>query len=140
MPGRVLHRLMLGDMLHGTHKAIPSVGDELDVIGGFRLRRLLCLHAVHHSTAGRLLQPPRLSAILGVATQPRSVAMPDNWPAWKDQTVEQKLDFLHEWLSRVSNAIQSLQGATQGLHERLRAVEAVNAQQPKPQTPPAPQD
>lgn len=61
--------------------------------------------------------------------------MPDNWPAWNDQTVAQKLDFLHEWLARVSQAIQSLQGATQGLHERLRVVEAANARPPKPEAP-----
>jgi hypothetical protein len=61
--------------------------------------------------------------------------MPNTWPAWNDQTIEQKLDFLHEWLMNTNQALNNLRAATQGLHERLRVVEAVNAQPPTPQTP-----
>jgi hypothetical protein len=60
------------------------------------------------------------------------------FPPWNEQTVEQRLDFLHEWLMNVEGAIQSLRAATQGLHERLRLVETANAQPPNPQTPPVP--
>jgi hypothetical protein len=57
-----------------------------------------------------------------------------NYPPWKDMSDAQKFEFLHEWLERVSLAVQTLQGATQGLHERLRVVEAANAQRPNPES------
>ena len=66
--------------------------------------------------------------------------MPNNWPKWADQTVEQKLDFLHEWLMNIEGAMKRLGAATQGLHERLRVVEAANAAPPTLQTPPVQRD
>jgi hypothetical protein len=56
--------------------------------------------------------------------------MPTNYPAWKDQTVEQKFDFLHEWLMNVEITVRDLRADTRGLGERLRAVEVANAQRP----------
>jgi len=49
--------------------------------------------------------------------------MPD-YPPWQNQTLEQKLDFLHEWLVNTDSAIRRLQADNQGLFERLRKVEA----------------
>ncbi len=46
------------------------------------------------------------------------------YPAWKDMTVEQKCDFLHEWCERLSRAVEQQASVCQSLHERLRAVEA----------------
>jgi hypothetical protein len=46
------------------------------------------------------------------------------YPDWNKMTDQQKFEFLHQWCGNLSNAVQSLQGVTQQLHERLRAVEA----------------
>lgn len=56
-------------------------------------------------------------------------------PVWNDQTTEQKLAFVHEWLMNVEVAIRDLRGDIRGLTESLRRVEAVNAQPPKPKKP-----
>lgn len=45
-------------------------------------------------------------------------------PAWNEMSYQQKCDFLHQWCENLSAAIQELRGHTQGLHERLRTVEA----------------
>jgi len=46
------------------------------------------------------------------------------YPAWKDMTSEQKFEYLHEWCTRITRAVQSLGAENRSLHERLRAVEA----------------
>jgi hypothetical protein len=63
-----------------------------------------------------------------------------DYPPWNQQTVGQKLNFLHEWLTNVDRSMGNRRTGIQGLHERLRAVEPANAQPPKPQNPPAQQD
>jgi hypothetical protein len=47
-----------------------------------------------------------------------------NYPAWKDMTDHQKLEFLYEWCERMSREIQSQGGWIHGLHARLEKVEA----------------
>jgi hypothetical protein len=56
--------------------------------------------------------------------------MPTSYPVWKDQTVEQKFDFLHEWLMNVEGVVRDLREDMRGLGERLQAIEAANAQRP----------
>jgi hypothetical protein len=60
--------------------------------------------------------------------------MMGNHPPWNEQTVEQKLAFVHEWLMNVDAAITSLRGQIQGLDDRLRRVESANVQLPREQT------
>lgn len=52
------------------------------------------------------------------------------WPAWKDQTQEQKLDFLHEWLMNAEGVVKELGVTTLNLRDRLRAVEEEIARRP----------
>ena len=52
------------------------------------------------------------------------------WPAWKDQTPEQKLDFLHEWLMNTEQTIKEIGATTLNLRDRLRRVEEAIAQPP----------
>jgi hypothetical protein len=54
------------------------------------------------------------------------------WPAWKDQTIDQKLEFLQEWLRNTETAIEKVRSDNQALYERLRRVEVENASRPTP--------
>lgn len=57
------------------------------------------------------------------------------WPAWNDQTTEQKLDFLHEWLVNTEETIKQIGGTTLNLRDRLRKVEEEIARRPSAENP-----
>jgi len=58
-----------------------------------------------------------------------------DYPVWNDQTPEQKLAFLHDWLMNVEGAIRGLRADIRGLADSLQRVEAANAQRPTPKNP-----
>jgi uncharacterized protein YydD (DUF2326 family) len=55
-----------------------------------------------------------------------------SFPVWKEMTVEQKFEFLHEWLMNVEGRLKNVRADIQDLHERLQKVEAANVQPPIP--------
>ena len=60
--------------------------------------------------------------------------MPVHYPPWNDQTIEQKLAFVHEWLMNVERAMGAIGARIQGLDDRLQRVEVANAQRPRAET------
>jgi hypothetical protein len=47
-----------------------------------------------------------------------------DYPAWKDMTPDQKLDYLKEWLENIDRAVKNIRQNDEGLFQKIREVEA----------------
>ena len=104
---------------HGTHEAIPSVRDEFDIVGRLRL---ISLHTGHDNTAGRPLQPPRRSAILGGAnlTQDEESTMASNPsdPASPDRDAQIK-KLIDDQIAPLRRKVEGLEGKVEALEREV---------------------
>jgi hypothetical protein len=54
-----------------------------------------------------------------------------NFPAWKDQTADQKFEFLHEWCDNLSRKVDQQRNTIDILWNRLQEAEAKTNDQPR---------